>query len=146
MIVLLSTLTLADTGGPDGPLPLVTADAGDDFMAYPGQVIELNGSGSGDGDLTYAWVRTAGPPAELDDSTLPNPRFTANDAGTYTFELTVSAGEEASLPDAISVVIVHTDAGTLHDTGCAVGGLGGMGAAWLLGLVAVARRREVRGS
>lgn len=137
MIVLLSTLAFADTGYPDGPLPLVTADAGDDFMAYPGQVIELNGTGDGDGDLDYAWRRVGGPPAELDDATLPNPRFTATEAGTYTFELIVNAGAEASLPDSVAVVIVHTDAGTLHDTGCNVAGLGG---AWFLGLLALSRR------
>lgn len=127
MIVLLSTVAHA----------LVTADAGDDFMAYPGQVIELNGSGAGDGDLDYSWRRVGGPPAELDDPALPNPRFTANEAGTYRWELIVNAGSEASLPDEVAVVIVHTDAGTLHDRGCAVAPIGG---AWFLGLLALGRR------
>ena len=112
-------------------LPLLEAEAGLDFMAYPGQTVELNGAGSGADDLEYRWTRTGGPPAELDDSSLANPQFVPDRPGTYTFELTVASGGESSVPDQVSVVVVHTDAGEVNTGGCGVVGAG----PWLLALV-----------
>ncbi len=148
MILSLLTLSFADTAdtGLRGPLPLVEADAGVDFMAYLGQTVELNGSGDGDGELTYAWERVEGPPAELSAVDTPNPRFTAEREGTYTFELVVQSGSEASLADQVSVVIVRTDVNAVVPTGelglCSTGPVGGL-LAGLLGLgVAASRRRR----
>ncbi|HJN75832.1 MAG TPA: hypothetical protein QGF58_18020 [Myxococcota bacterium] len=112
-------------------MPLLEAEAGLDFIAYPGQTVELNGAGSGADDLDYAWRRISGPPVELDDSSIANPRFTPDQPGTHTFELTVTAEGESSVPDAISVVVVHTDAGEVNPGGCAVG----PGGPWLLALL-----------
>ncbi len=124
-----------------GPNPLVEANAGEDFMAYTGQTVELNGTGVGEGELSYAWVRVSGPPAELNDPNTQNPQFTPDQPGTYTFELAVSSDAgESSLPDAVSVVVVHTDAGTVNTGGrCTTG----PGPSWalgaLLGLLALRR-------
>ena len=110
---------------------LLEAEAGLDFLAYPGQSIELNGSGAGADDLEYRWTRVSGPPAELDDSSISNPSFTPEQPGTYTFDLTVSSGGESSIADQVSVAVVHTDAGEVNTTGCAVAGAG----PWLLALL-----------
>ena len=113
---------------PAPPLPLVEANAGDDFMAYVGQTVELNGTGFGDGELSYRWERMSGPPAELSDPTIANPQFVPEIAGTYTFELVITDDDdgESSLPDEVSVAIVRTDAGTVHTGGCAAhNGAGG---------------------
>lgn len=148
MLLTLLTMSLADTGdtGLLGPLPLVEADAGIDFMAYAGQTIELNGGGTGDGELSYSWARVAGPPAELTAADTPNPRFTPEKEGTYSFELVVQSGDEASLPDEVAVVIVRTDVNAVVPTGelglCATGPLGAGLAAGLLSLgLAISRRR-----
>ena len=149
MLLTLLSMSLADTGdtgSPEGPLPLVEADAGIDFMAYVGQTIELNGGGSGDGELSYSWSRTGGPPAELTAADTPNPRFTPEKEGTYAFELVVQSGDEASLPDQVSVVIVRTDVNAVVPTGelglCATGPASGGLAVVLLGLgLAISRRR-----
>lgn len=123
-------------------LPLVEAEAGLDFLAYPGQTIELNGAGSGADDLEYRWTRVGGPPAELSDDSAPNPQFTPERPGTYTFELTVASGGEQSIPDRVSVVVAHTDAGEVHTGGCS----SVAGGSWLLGLLWLRGRRSRRRS
>jgi hypothetical protein len=148
MLLTLLTMSQADTGdtGLSGPLPLVEADAGIDFMAYVGQTIELNGDGDGDGELTYSWARVEGPPAELTAADTPNPRFTPEREGTYTFELVVQSGSEASLPDEIRVVIVRTDVNAVVPTGdlglCSTAPLAGLMASLLGFGVAASRRRR----
>jgi hypothetical protein len=143
MLLLVTTaLAAPDTADPSPPLPLVEASAGDDFMAYVGQTVELNGTGFGDGDLEYGWTRVSGPPAELSDPAAANPQFTPNEPGTYTFDLVVSSGGESSLPDAVSVAIIRTDAGTVHTGGrCATTGPVAGGALMVLGLLALGRRQ-----
>ena len=131
-----------DTAEPSPPLPLVEASAGDDFMAYVGQTVELNGTGFGDGDLEYGWTRVSGPPAELSDPATANPQFTPNEPGTYTFDLVVSSGGESSLPDAVSVAIIRTDAGTVHTGGrCATTPAPAVPGLMVLGLLALRRRQ-----
>ena len=61
MIVMLAVALAWDTAEPAPPLPLVEANAGEDFMAYVGQTVELNGTGFGDGELGYRWERVSGP-------------------------------------------------------------------------------------
>ncbi|MFW5828758.1 MAG: PKD domain-containing protein, partial [Planctomycetota bacterium] len=83
------------------------ADAGPDQSVAIGDLVTLDGSGSSDPDgdlLSYDWVQTAGPSVSLDDTSLAQPRFTAADAGSYTFELTVSDGT-ASASDQVQVSV-----------------------------------------
>ena len=91
------------------PLPLLEAQAGVDFMAYVGQTVELAGGGGGADELSYSWVRSGGPPAELSDPSSSTPRFTPEQPGSYRWDLSVSSGAEASLPDTVTVIVVATD-------------------------------------
>lgn len=129
------------------PLPLVEARAGGDFMAYPGQTVELAGSSAGGGEeVSFAWVRRSGPPAELDDPSSATPRFTPQEPGSYVWELTATSGGEASLPDEVTVVIVRTDTSEMTPSSCSVAaGSRLAGGAWgLLGALALLRRRRRR--
>ena len=139
MIVMLAVALAWDTAEPAPPLPLVEANAGEDFMAYVGQTVELNGTGFGDGELGYRWERVSGPPVELSDPDVANPQFVPEVAGTYTFDLVVTSDGETSLPDEVSVAIVRTDVGTVRSGRCATGAAG-VGWLGLLALVAVRRQ------
>jgi beta propeller repeat protein/parallel beta-helix repeat protein len=83
------------------------ANAGDDQICEPAQEITLDGSGSYDPDendvLSYRWVQTSGPIAELSDPNTQNPRLTPPVQGEYIFELTVNDGEDTSLPDTVII-------------------------------------------
>ncbi|HLO29546.1 MAG TPA: PKD domain-containing protein [Anaerolineales bacterium] len=72
------------------------ADAGPDQTATAGILVTLDGSGSTDpnpGDtLTFAWTQVSGPTVTLSGADTITPTFTPTQAGTYTFELTVSDG------------------------------------------------------
>lgn len=126
------------------PLPLLEAQAGVDFLAYVGQTVELAGGGSGAEELSYSWVRSGGPPAELNDPSSATPRFTAEQPGSYRWDLSVSSGAEASLPDTVTVMVVATETpkmeGSCSSTDSAP--LWGLGAL-ALGLVLSRRRRTL---
>ena len=75
------------------------ADAGpDQFGETHIVVITLDGSASSDPDdtITFSWVETSAFGVFLSDSTAEMPTFSANSAGIYTFELTVSDGRKTS--------------------------------------------------
>lgn len=122
------------------------ARAGESFLAYPGEEITLNAASSQDPDgdaLIYAWRQTGGPAATLSADEGPRPRFTAEAAGTYRFQLVVTAGNENSAADFVDVVVVDPDIGdhAMGETGgCstapAAGGLA------LVPLLVLARRRR----
>ena len=83
-----------DSGAP-------TADAGADQDVNGGDSITLSGSGSDadGGDLTYAWLQTAGSSVTLSNANSATASFTAPaSSGTLTFQLTVTddAGRQAS--------------------------------------------------
>lgn len=124
------------------PLPLLEAQAGVDFMAYVGQTVELAGGGSGAEELSYSWVRSGGPPAELSDPSSATPQFTPEQPGSYRWDLSVSSGAEASLPDTVTVIIVAVDTpemeGSCSSTGTTP--LWGLGA--LAFGLALSRRRR----
>ena len=123
------------------PLPLLEAQAGVDFMAYVGQTVELAGGGSGAEELSYSWVRSGGPPAELSDPTSDSPQFTPEQPGSYRWDLSVSSGAEASLPDTVTVMVIATDTPKMEG-GCSSTGsspLWGLGA---LGLALAFCRRS----
>jgi serine protease len=83
------------------------ADAGDDQACEPRQEVTLDGSASYDLDeedtLSYRWSQISGPNVELLDPNTQTPRFTPNLIGEYVFELVVSDGADASLPDTVTV-------------------------------------------
>lgn len=120
------------------------ADAGQPFLAYVGDPVELSAEWStGPEPLAYRWIQTGGPPVTLDDATAQRPRFTIQWPGAHTFEVRVGDGELWSEAATSTVVGVEPD---LASTGCAgCRGSGAAGAPWLavwlgLGLVGLRRR------
>ncbi len=93
------------------------ADAGDTEALSPCTdfTIELNGFGSYDPDgdeLTFQWNVVTVPNGSLaddssfSDTTVPNPEFTWDVPGDYTFELQVFDGEFWSAPDVVTLTFV----------------------------------------
>ena len=78
------------------------ANAGPAQTVSQGALVTLNGSLSSDpnGDpITYAWSFTSKPTgstATLSDSTIVNPTFTADQAGSYLLQLVVTDSHEAA--------------------------------------------------
>ncbi len=71
------------------------AVAGAPLLAYVGDQVELSAEWStGPEPKIYAWEQIEGPPAALDDPAAERPRFLAEHAGTYLFEVTV--GDDAT--------------------------------------------------
>ncbi|MCC6463826.1 MAG: hypothetical protein IT463_00645, partial [Planctomycetes bacterium] len=93
----------------------VTANAGPDQSLPEPQLVNLDGSGSSGGGLTYAWTQSAGPSASLAGSTTATPSFYAATPGVYLFRLTVTSGA-SSADDTVQVEIANcepvVDAGT----------------------------------
>ena len=85
------------------------ADAGPDQQAVPGDVVQLDGSGSTDADgdlLTYAWSLISKPASSqtvLQDSASVAPRLTPDQSGTYVAELTVNDGVNSSAPATVVI-------------------------------------------
>jgi hypothetical protein len=115
--------------------------------------VRLDGSGSvfAPGETgQYGWIQKSGPAVSLSDVGMAQPEFSVQDAGVYTFELTVSDAVLASAPD---VVVISIDAAEADDTttwgepegacGCS-GGVAGGASYLLLGLVAGLGRRRRR--
>ena len=78
--------------------------------------VRLDGSGSYDpdhsGPLSYAWTQVSGPPVVLTEADTATPTISGfvqtELIQQCEFELTVSDGQDASLPDTVRVVIVPT--------------------------------------
>ncbi|UJS17316.1 MAG: PKD domain-containing protein [Candidatus Jettenia sp.] len=93
---------------PPSNLPPV-ANAGSDQSVHVGNTVMLNGSGSSDPDgdlLTYNWSfisKPGGSSATLSDSTLVNPTFTVDKAGTYKVSLVVNDGTVDSIADTVLI-------------------------------------------
>ena len=85
------------------------ADAGPDQTVALGEPALLDGTGSTDADgqaLSFDWQITELPPgsaATLDDFTIGQPSFVADQVGRYVVELVVSDGLDDSLPDAVVI-------------------------------------------
>ena len=107
--VMISTLNVAPA-----------ANAGTDQSVYVGNTVTLDGSGSTDADgdsLTYSWSFTntpSGSTATLSDTTLVNPTFAVDKAGTYVVSLTVSDG---SLSSTDTVMISTLNVAPVADAG-----------------------------
>ena len=104
---LADTMVVTATTGNRPPV----ADAGPDQTVSIGATVHLDGSGSSDPDGTpiasFRWTLTRpnGSNAALSSSTIVNPTFVADRAGTYTAELIVSDGALSSAPDAVTVTV-----------------------------------------
>jgi hypothetical protein len=84
------------------------ADAGEDFVGAVAETCQLDASGSSDyeGDpLEYSWTQESGPDVSLEGADTITPIFTPQEAGTYTFSLTVNDGIDQSDPDTVAVNI-----------------------------------------
>lgn len=120
------------------------SEAGLGLIAYVGDSVILDGSGSTDpeGDaLTYTWLQVGGPPVELTRADTPQPRFDIAQAGTLRFTLVVNDGLTDGAADGVEVVVPY---GTIQgvESGCAVGGTHLHIAALALGFGLVVRRRR----
>ena len=93
-----------------------TADAGKtlDLGGCAGNPVQLNGYGSFDADgdrLIYAWALVSAPAdsavtdANFSDVGSPNPEFTWDVIGSYTFQLQVYDGVAWSAPDLVDLVV-----------------------------------------
>lgn len=127
-----------------GTAPL--AEAGLGVLAYPGDTVVLNGTGSSDVDgenLAYTWTQTIGAPVDLQDPATPEPSFVVPAAGPYAFELVVDDGTLQSDPDSVSLYAPDRELQPDGETGCAAapGALNVLLAAAATGLV-VGRRRS----
>lgn len=89
------------------------ADAGSDQTVYVGADVTLDGSASSDPDddpLTFRWVQSGGPSADVSDLTSSTLRFTPLTVGTYSFQLSVSDGMVVGLPALVSVTVLMPNA------------------------------------
>jgi hypothetical protein len=88
-----------------------TANAGIDQSVAAGATVQLDGTGSTDGDgtiVSYSWAQTAGDAVILTGASTSTPSFTApstNAQQTLTFELTVTDNEAATDTDTVDVVV-----------------------------------------
>jgi hypothetical protein len=86
------------------------ASAGPDRTVTPGIEVTLDGSGSvdpdgGPGSLGFAWLQTAGRPVFLSSDVGMTTRFTPQVAGTYTFALVVSDGQDSSALSRVTIAV-----------------------------------------
>jgi alpha-tubulin suppressor-like RCC1 family protein len=92
------------------PVGAPVANAGDDFSSVTATAVVLNGSDSYDPDgdrIAFEWTLVSTPPGSatsLDRSSVPNPSFTADEPGSYVFELVVDDGVRQSVPDRVTVM------------------------------------------
>jgi len=134
-----------ETGSGDGDPPVALAGAS--FLAYPGETIVLDGSGSYDpegGTLSYQWSQVGGPEVTLSKAQSANPRFDAKTAGTHSFELAVEADGQRSDADVIDVVVVNPGIGNTLPAakGCSVAPSLPLAWVYSLGLLIGLRRRS----
>lgn len=100
-----STVTITASSANIAPV----ANPGAAQNVVTGTVVNLNGSGSNDanGDsLTYSWTFTSKPSgsaASLSSSTVVNPTFTADKAGSYVLSLIVNDGSLSSSSRTVTI-------------------------------------------
>ncbi len=90
------------------------ANAGADQTQPVGTPVQLNGTGSSDGDgnpLTFSWVLTSRPAtstATLSGAPTATPLFTIDKPGNYTVTLAVHDGQVSSAPDSVVISTVNS--------------------------------------
>ncbi len=105
------TVTVTVTADDDTP----TANAGDDFTTYEGDMAALDGSAGGvdpgDGPAAFAWAQTGGTPSvALTGAATAAPTFTAPQVtadAALTFTLTVSEAGGQSATDSVTVTVAN---------------------------------------
>ncbi len=91
------------------------ANAGLDRTVVPGTTVRLDGSAStspSGSRLTYAWQfvsKPAGSLAALDSTTAIQPGFVLDMPGDYVLQLTVTAGNQTSPPDEVTITTINSE-------------------------------------
>jgi len=99
------------------------ANAGVDQNVNVNNLVALDGSLSSDPNrdpLTYSWTITnmpAGSSAVLSNSSVVNPTFTPDTAGTYIISLVVNDGHESSGADTVTITVTTETVGTVISAG-----------------------------
>ncbi|QTA91028.1 PKD domain-containing protein [Desulfonema magnum] len=100
------------------------ADAGQDQTVSEGDIVILDGSGSGDPDdgiASYLWRQTGGTGVKLSDAAAVQPMFVAPDVGqsgrSFTFELVVTDYDGLRHSDRVTVNIIHINQPPVADAG-----------------------------
>lgn len=90
----------------------IFANAGDDIQVEGDEEVELDGTGSGPGEVTYAWRQLSGTPVNLIGADTAKPTFIAPEVGetehNLVFELIASLDGQPSEPDTINVKVTDT--------------------------------------
>jgi hypothetical protein len=92
-----------------------TANAGINQSVAAGVTVQLDGTGSTDGDgtiVSYAWAQTAGDAVILTGASTATPSFTApstNSQQTLTFELTVTDNDAQPDTDTVDVAVAASE-------------------------------------
>ena len=86
-----------------------TADAGPDRSASIGEAVSLLGSGTdpdhGPSPLAFSWAQPVGQSITLNGDKTATPSFTPEQAGVYTFFLTVNDGLQNSPADSVAIAV-----------------------------------------
>jgi hypothetical protein len=92
------------------------ADAGANQTVYEGDLVALDGSGSGDPDydaLSYAWTQPSGPAVQLDLTDPVHPTFTAPEVmpggADLVFQLVVNDGHLSSAADSVTISVQNVN-------------------------------------
>ena len=86
------------------------ASAGDDLVVADGEIFTLDGSGSvasDGGELTFAWVQTAGPAVAIRNADSRKAFVIASGEGEYEFRLIVTDATGSSSVDELTVEVVE---------------------------------------
>ncbi len=122
------------------------ADAGLGVLAYPGDTVVLNATGSSDVDgenLAYAWTQVVGAPVDMQDATTAEPSFVVPAPGPYAFELVVNDGTLESAADSVGLFAPDRELQPDGESGCAVAaGPGSLALAVLAAALTLGRRRS----
>ena len=123
------------------------ADAGLGVLAYPGDTVVLNGTGSSDADhetLAYTWTQLDGTAVDFVDVRTAEPSFVVPGPGPYRFQLVVNDGTLDSAPAEVSFYAPDREAQPLGKGGGCSSSPAPAG--WLLaglGGILIGRRRRL---